>query len=120
MSILTDAGERRKADVSNVTEEDLRAHAQDIEEELFLHLSVRDGRSGTRRCGTEYKSKFRSLMFNLNDKKNDSLRFRVLAGQVTPRVLVRMSNEDMANEELRTIAEDVRKRSIRDSVIADV
>ncbi|RKP26116.1 transcription elongation factor S-II, partial [Syncephalis pseudoplumigaleata] len=97
-----------------------RAHAEDIEEALFAYLADRSDRGQGPRCGQEYKSKFRSLMFSLNDKKNDTLRFRVLSGQVTSQALVRMSNEDMANEELRSLAQDVREQGIRDSVIEDI
>ncbi|KAI8048565.1 transcription factor S-II, central domain-containing protein [Syncephalis plumigaleata] len=87
---------------------------------LFDYLADRSDRSNGPKCGQEYKSKFRSLIFGLNDKKNDSLRFGVLSGQVTSSVLVRMSNEDMANEELRNLAQDVREQGIRDSVIEDI
>ncbi|KAI9592061.1 transcription elongation factor S-II, partial [Syncephalis fuscata] len=94
--------------------------AEDIEEALFHYLADRSDRVGHGRCGQDYKNKYRSLIFSLNDKKNNSLRFRVLSGQVTSSVLVRMSNEDMANEELRNLAQDVREQGIRDSIIEDI
>ncbi|ORY99535.1 transcription elongation factor S-II, partial [Lobosporangium transversale] len=68
-------------------------------------------------CGKDYKAKFRSLFFNLKDKNNESLRARVLSGELEPHELVRLTPEELANPELQSIAEEVRKRSIHDSVL---
>ncbi|KAG5359998.1 Transcription factor BYE1 [Yarrowia sp. C11] len=67
--------------------------------------------------GSNYRDKFRTLSFNLRDSKNETLRIRVMTGQVTPRTLVAMSSEEMMNPELQKLAEEVRAEAIRDSVL---
>ncbi|XP_034777198.2 PHD finger protein 3-like isoform X1 [Acipenser ruthenus] len=49
---------------------------------------------------TKYKSKYRSLMFNLKDAKNNVLFKRVLKGEISPDHLIRMSPEELASKEL--------------------
>ena len=51
-------------------------------------------------AGKEYREKFRSLHFNLNDPKNPDLRTQVLTGKIPPRDLVRMSAHELASSEL--------------------
>ncbi|KAF9402877.1 PHD finger protein 3 [Mortierella sp. AD011] len=84
-----------------------------IEKELYM-VTATPGQSG---CGKDYKAKYRSLFFNLKDKNNESLRARVLSGELEPHGLVRLTPEELANPELQSIAEEVRKRSIHDSVL---
>lgn len=48
----------------------------------------------------KYKNKYRSLMFNLKDTKNNVLFKRVLKGEVSPGNLIRMSPEELASKEL--------------------
>ncbi|KAF9350980.1 glucokinase [Mortierella sp. AD094] len=84
-----------------------------IEKELYM-VTATPGQSG---CGKDYKAKYRSLFFNLKDKNNESLRARVLSGELGPHELVRLTPEELANPELQSIAEEVRKRSIHDSVL---
>ncbi|KAG0345826.1 PHD finger protein 3 [Podila humilis] len=87
--------------------------AMAIEKELYL-FSATPGMTG---CGKDYKPKYRSLFFNLKDKNNVGLRTRVLSGDLTPHALVRLTPDELANPELQTIAEEVRKKSIHDSVL---
>ncbi|KAF9205598.1 PHD finger protein 3 [Haplosporangium sp. Z 27] len=84
-----------------------------IEKELYMFTAT-PGQSG---CGKDYKAKYRSLFFNLKDKNNENLRARVLSGELEPHELVRLTPEELANPELQSIAEEVRKRSIHDSVL---
>ncbi|KAM6956331.1 uncharacterized protein phf3 [Aplochiton taeniatus] len=49
---------------------------------------------------SKYKSKYRSLMFNLKDSKNNVLFRRVLKGEISPSHLIRMSPEELASKEL--------------------
>ena len=67
--------------------------------------------------GETYKNKFRSISFNLKDPKNSSLRERVLTGQLLPEDLVKMSSEEMANQELREQAEKIREEGVAQSVL---
>uniref|UniRef100_A0A665X746 PHD finger protein 3 n=1 Tax=Echeneis naucrates TaxID=173247 RepID=A0A665X746_ECHNA len=48
----------------------------------------------------KYKNKYRSLMFNLKDTKNNVLFKRVLIGEISPANLIRMSPEELASKEL--------------------
>ncbi|KAM6279508.1 PHD finger protein 3 isoform 1-T1 [Porphyrio hochstetteri] len=49
---------------------------------------------------SKYKNKYRSLMFNLKDPKNNILFKKVLRGEVTPDHLIKMSPEELASKEL--------------------
>ena len=49
-----------------------------------------------------YGSKCRQLLFNLADPKNPTLRARLLAGEITPQSLVRLSGREMAGTELQS------------------
>eukprot|EP00899_Mesostigma_viride_P017090 jgi/Mesvir1/25382/Mv01422-RA.1 len=62
-----------------------------VEKELFalLHRQPR-----------EYKTRYRSLLFNLKDPHNPELRQRVVDGSITPYELCRMSTDQMASSEL--------------------
>ncbi|XP_061692893.1 PHD finger protein 3 isoform X2 [Syngnathoides biaculeatus] len=48
----------------------------------------------------KYKSKYRSLMFNLKDTKNNVLFKKVLKSEISPANLIRMSPEELASKEL--------------------
>jgi Transcription factor S-II (TFIIS), central domain/SPOC domain/PHD-finger len=67
--------------------------------------------------GAEYKNRFRSISFNLKDPKNTSLRERVLNGSLPPEDLVKLSNEELANQELRAQAEKIREEGVAQSVL---
>ncbi|NWU93939.1 PHF3 protein, partial [Upupa epops] len=62
-----------------------------IERELFSFFRDTD---------SKYKNKYRSLMFNLKDPKNNILFKKVLKGEVTPDHLIKMSPEELASKEL--------------------
>merc|ERR1712083_361618 len=51
--------------------------------------------------GNKYKTKYRSLVFNIKDDKNNGLFRKIINGTITPEKLVEMSPEDMANKELK-------------------
>lgn len=63
--------------------------------------------------GTQkYLNKFRSLIFNLRDLKNQGLVKNVLSGEISPARLVRMSPDEMASHELAKWRERENKHSI--------
>uniref|UniRef100_A0A8C3W8M7 PHD finger protein 3 n=1 Tax=Catagonus wagneri TaxID=51154 RepID=A0A8C3W8M7_9CETA len=74
-----------------VPEEKAAKVATKIEKELFSFFRDTDAK---------YKNKYRSLMFNLKDPKNNILFKKVLRGEVTPDHLIRMSPEELASKEL--------------------
>lgn len=49
---------------------------------------------------SEYKSKARTLAFNLKDPTNPDLRAHVLAGDIPPATLVTMSAADLASKDV--------------------
>jgi len=74
-----------------VAEEDIQKIALHIEEEM--HTYFRD-------TGIKYKSKYRSLVFNIKDPKNLTLFRKIADKSVTPFQLVRLSPEELASQEL--------------------
>lgn len=75
-----------------VTEADVEALAGEIEEALYRHFN--------KDTGQKYKTKFRSLIFNLKDTKNLGLFRQVAERQIIPTRLVRMTAEELASKEL--------------------
>ncbi|XP_041645734.1 PHD finger protein 3 [Cheilinus undulatus] len=65
--------------------------AKKTEKELFHLYKDTDNK---------YKNKYRSLMFNLKDIKNNVLFKRVLRGEISPANLIRLSPEELASKEL--------------------
>ena len=49
----------------------------------------------------KYKTKYRSLVFNIKDEKNNGLFRKIINGTLVPKTLVAMSPEDLANKELK-------------------
>ncbi|MEE6476542.1 hypothetical protein FKM82_011116 [Ascaphus truei] len=76
---------------SKIPEERAAKVAARIEKELFSFYRDTD---------SKYKNKYRSLMFNLKDPKNNILYKRVLKGEITPEHLIKMSPEELASREL--------------------
>ncbi|NWV04233.1 PHF3 protein, partial [Ptilonorhynchus violaceus] len=74
-----------------IPEERAAKVATRIERELFSFFRDTDAK---------YKNKYRSLMFNLKDPKNNILFKKVLKGEVTPDHLIKMSPEELASKEL--------------------
>ncbi|KAJ3243573.1 Transcription factor bye1 [Chytriomyces hyalinus] len=94
---------------------DVTELAGTMEDALFDLTS--DGVKGLHRtCGDKYKAKFRSLQFNLKDKKNSTLRTRLLTGRLPASSLVKLEQRDLANDELRARAEAIRLQSIHDAI----
>ncbi|XP_060091363.1 PHD finger protein 3 isoform X2 [Heteronotia binoei] len=84
--------EKRLADSTlKIPEERAAKVAIKIEKELYSFFRDTD---------SKYKNKYRSLIFNLKDQKNNILFKRVLKGDVTPDHLIRMSPEELASKEL--------------------
>lgn len=77
--------------------------ATDIEDQL--NEIFKEGSS-------KYLNKYRSLVFNLRDQKNQALIRNVLSGEINPSRLVRMSAEDLASSELAKWRERENKHSI--------
>ena len=87
-----------------------------MENILYELTAERDSKTGMLIVGSQYKSRWKSLQFNLKDKSNVTLRSRVLSGVITPRELVTMPVEDLGKEERKAVAEEIRRQSLFESV----
>eukprot|EP01026_Neomeris_dumetosa_P027042 TRINITY_DN22022_c0_g1_i11.p1 TRINITY_DN22022_c0_g1~~TRINITY_DN22022_c0_g1_i11.p1 ORF type:complete len:314 (-),score=58.00 TRINITY_DN22022_c0_g1_i11:244-1185(-) len=76
------------------------AVAARIERALFAHFGS---------FNEQYKSKVKSLLFNLKDPKNPDLRKRVLSGEVDGGKFITMSPEEMQSAEQRKEVEKIRE-----------
>ncbi|KAI9340529.1 transcription factor S-II, central domain-containing protein [Obelidium mucronatum] len=94
---------------------DITELAGNMEDALFDFTA--DGEKGHKRyCGEKYKSKFRSLQFNLKDKKNSTLRTRLLQGLLPATSLVRLEAKDLANDEIKAKSEEIRILNLHNSI----
>ena len=75
-----------------------------IEHELYVSFN--------RDTGPKYKAKYRSLISNIKDEKNDEFFRNIINGNIKPKVLVNMSAEDMANKELQDWPSSTNKHDI--------
>ncbi|XP_054654562.1 PHD finger protein 3 isoform X2 [Dunckerocampus dactyliophorus] len=83
--------QRLKESDLNVPVEKASEVAKKTERELFHMYKDTENK---------YKNKYRSLMFNLKDTKNNVLFKKVLKGDIPPANLIRMSPEELASKEL--------------------
>lgn len=60
----------------------------------------------------KYKSKYRSLMFNIKDRKNKTLFEKICAKQVEPKQLVRMTPAELASQELAKWREEENRHQL--------
>ncbi|XP_047525577.1 death-inducer obliterator 1 [Pieris napi] len=89
---------------NKLTEDDIQEYAVDTEMELF-ELFNHD-------VGMKYKAKYRSLMFNIKDRKNLSLWRKICEKKLKPGELVRLSPEELASQELAQWREEESKHQL--------
>ena len=105
---------------------DPKALAEKIEQELFTLLSVPKSGTDILECGSavcthftkkfslfQYKTKYRSLQFNLKDAKNIRLRERLLRGEITPATLIRLPSEELGSEDIKAAAKSIQQSSLK-------
>ena len=63
-----------------------------------------------------YIKHYRQLIFNINDKDNDTFYLKVLTGKITPEQLPKMKNEEMASDERTAERQKVRDSDIEQRV----
>ncbi|XP_048671830.1 SPOC domain-containing protein 1 isoform X1 [Marmota marmota marmota] len=86
-----------------LSEEVVEGIAEDIEAALF---------DLTQDTSCRYKTKYRSLLFNLRDPRNQDLFLKVAHGDVTPHKLVRMNSIQLAPQELSRWRDQEEKRGL--------
>ncbi|XP_031562388.1 PHD finger protein 3-like [Actinia tenebrosa] len=85
------SGRMKEAPELKLTIDDVNKMSNNIEEDLYKYFGD---------AGPRYKSKYRSLAFNLKDFRNKVLFHHVLSGEVPTDKLVGMTAEQLANKEL--------------------
>ncbi|EPX70974.1 transcription elongation regulator [Schizosaccharomyces octosporus yFS286] len=86
-----------------------------LENTMFLELSYNETQSAN--PNNKYREKFRALRFNLVDDKNPAFRARVLKQEIPFSKLVHMTSEEMANPDLKSLAETIRQQSTENTVL---
>ncbi|XP_013390453.1 transcription elongation factor S-II [Lingula anatina] len=66
----------------------------------------------------KYKSRVRSRIANLKDKKNPQLRENVLCGYILPEKMAKMTAEEMASEDMKKLRAKLTKEAINDHQMA--
>lgn len=64
----------------------------------------------------QYKNKYRNISFNIKDPKNAKLRMALLYRHIPPSELLNMSNQDLANDDLKKTREEVHAKMTRDAM----
>lgn len=90
--------------IPKLSDEEISKFAQETENEIFM-LFNRD-------TGAKYRAKYRSLMFNIKDRKNQTLFHKICSKQIDAKQLVRMSAEEMASQELAMWRENETKHQL--------
>ena len=68
----------------------------------------------------QYKTKVRSLAFNMKDARNPDLRARVLEGDISGHVLVTLNSDELASNERRKENKEIRQHALREANPAGV
>ncbi|XP_018025449.1 PHD finger protein 3 isoform X2 [Hyalella azteca] len=84
--------EQNRAEFPDVDKNKIEELVKTIENELFVYFN--------KSVNIKYKSRYRSLVFNIRDEKNGGLYRQILTGAVTPLKLATMTSDEMASKEL--------------------
>ncbi|XP_062543466.1 mucin-4 isoform X2 [Armigeres subalbatus] len=90
--------------VARLAESEIEKFAAEIEEEMFA-LFNKD-------TGAKYRAKYRSLVFNIKDRKNLSLFQKICEKRIEAKQLVRMTPEELASQELAQWRENENKHQL--------
>ncbi|XP_052241831.1 death-inducer obliterator 1-like isoform X2 [Dreissena polymorpha] len=97
------AARAAKADDVLLSSSEIKSLALSIEGELFKCFKDTD---------SKYKAKYRSLVFNIKDPKNNGLFRKILNHRIRPSKLVRMSADELASKELAQWREQETKHTL--------
>ncbi|CRK92671.1 CLUMA_CG006241, isoform A [Clunio marinus] len=90
--------------ISRMNDEEIADFSKETERQMFLFFN-KDTRD-------KYKTKYRSLKFNLGDVKNKTLLEKICAKKLTPKQLVELPSAALASEELAKWREDENKHQL--------
>nr|XP_039271869.1 transcription elongation factor A protein 1-like [Styela clava] len=68
--------------------------------------------------GVKYKNRVRSRYSNLKDTRNPQLRENVLSGAISPEKLAKMTPDEMASSEMKSLREKFEEENIKDHQMA--
>ncbi len=107
--LLKEAISQRTSEVTEakhakLTADEIDSFASDTEREIY-HLFSKD-------IGAKYRAKYRSLVFNIKDRKNDSLFQKICEKTIKPNQFVRMSAEELASQQLAQWRENENKHQL--------
>lgn len=83
--------------------------ADELEEAIYAEFKNTD---------MKYKNRVRSRVANLKDPKNPSLRGNFVCGAITAQRLAKMTPEEMASDEMKTLRDRFVKEAINDAQLA--
>ncbi|XP_062545743.1 transcription elongation factor S-II isoform X2 [Armigeres subalbatus] len=83
--------------------------ADELEEAIYVEFKNTD---------MKYKNRVRSRVANLKDPKNPSLRSNFISGAITAQRLAKMTPEEMASDEMKTLRDRFVKEAINDAQLA--
>lgn len=96
--------EQTDATFPKMTDDEIETFAKDTEREIFVLFS--------KDTGVKYRAKYRSLMFNIKDRKNTSLFLKICDRSITTQQLVRMNADELASQELAQWRENENKHQL--------
>lgn len=96
--------EQTDADFPKLTDSEIETFARNTEREMYLLFS--------KDTGVKYRAKYRSLMFNIKDRKNTSLFLKICDHSITAQQLVKMSADELASQELAKWRENENKHQL--------
>ena len=82
-----------KTEGVTISDDELDKLVKNIEDSLYKYYN--------KDVGTKYKSKYRSLVFNIKDQKNNGLFRKIVRKEYSPSRIVSMTAEEMANKQLK-------------------
>lgn len=91
-------------EIPKMNDEQIENFAMKVENEMFIFFN-KDTRD-------KYKTKYRSLKFNLGDVKNKTLIERICSNKLSPKQLVQLSSADLASEDLAKWREHEHKHQL--------
>ncbi|KAJ6642478.1 Death-inducer obliterator 1 [Pseudolycoriella hygida] len=107
--LLKEAISQRMSEITEskhpkLTADEIDSFASDTEREIY-YLFSKD-------IGTKYRAKYRSLVFNIKDRKNDSLFRKICEKTIQPNQFVRMTAEELASQQLAQWRENENKHQL--------
>ncbi|KAI9580976.1 hypothetical protein GQX74_011118 [Glossina fuscipes] len=92
LKAFSDHEQTSKTRIPKLSTEEINEFAKATEIEIYNYFSCD--------IGNKYRAKYRSLIFNIKDGKNQTLFAKICGKLLEPKQLMRMSPEEMASQEL--------------------